>query len=274
MSKTFDMTDLGLVHYYLGVEVWKTSSSIFSLQTKYARSLFGRFKMINCKISSTPMEKALKLSSNTNSKAINESVYKKLVSSLIYLIATRPDLSFIVSFISRFMTAPKVEHWTVAKRVLRYVKGTIDFSIQYNKRKDPRLRRYTNSDWTGSIDDRKSAYGYVFNLDTGIVTWTIKKQHAIAPSSTEAKYRGECDANWLRRMLSYMQMQQTKPTPMLCDNQGVIKLAKNLVFHECTKHVDVHCHFHQTAYRGCIYRDAVLSHKGPNCRHSHQVFGS
>jgi hypothetical protein len=97
MSKTFDMIDLGLLHYYLGVEVWQISSSIFVSQTIYAKSLFDKFKMTDCKILSTPMEKGLKLSTKTNSKAVNELVYKQLVGSLIYLTSTRPDLSFAMS---------------------------------------------------------------------------------------------------------------------------------------------------------------------------------
>jgi hypothetical protein len=143
--------------------------------------------MTDCKISSTPMEKGLKLSAKTDSKAVNESIYRQLVGSLIYLTTTRPDLSFTVSFISRFMTTPKVEHWTTTKRVLRYVKGTLDFGILYNRSKDPRLCGYTDSDWVGSIDDRKSTSGYVFSLGTGAVTWTSKKQHVVSLSSTEAE---------------------------------------------------------------------------------------
>jgi hypothetical protein len=92
------------------------------------------------------MEKGLKLSAKTDSKSVSESLYRQLVGSLIYLTVTRPDLSFAVSFISRFMIAPKVEHWTAAKRVLRYVKGTLDFGILYNRSKDPRLCGYTDSD--------------------------------------------------------------------------------------------------------------------------------
>jgi hypothetical protein len=145
------------------------------------------------------------------------------------------------------MTALKVEHWTATKRVLRYVKGTLDFGILYNRRKDPRLCGFTNSDWEGCVDDRKSTFGYVFSLGMGAVTWTNKKQHVVSLSSIEVKYqgvvKGACEAVWLRRMLSNMKMQQTEPTPLLCDNQGVLKLAKNPVFHEHTKHVEIHCHF-------------------------------
>ena len=208
MSRAFDMTDLGLLHYCLGVEVWQTGRSIFVLLAKYVRSLLDKFRMEDCKISCTPMEKGMKLSDKTDSKAVSESLYRQLVGSLIYLTTTRPDPSFVVSFISRFMTMPEVEHWTTTKRALRYVKGTLDFGILYSGSKDPRLCVYTDSDWEGSVDDKKSTSGHVFGLGMGVVTWTSKKQHAVALSSTEAEYRGAlkgaCEAFWLRRMLSVM----------------------------------------------------------------------
>jgi hypothetical protein len=144
MSRAFDMTNLDLLHYCLGVEVWKIGSNIFVSQAKYARSLLDKFRMEDYKISPTPMEKGLKLSSKIDSKAVSESLYRQLVGSLIYLTTTRPDLSFAMSFISRFMTTPKVEHWTTTKRVLRYVKGTLDFGILYSRSKDPRLCGYTD----------------------------------------------------------------------------------------------------------------------------------
>ena len=110
MSKVFDMTDLGLLHYCLGVEVWQTGSNIFVSQAKYARSLLDKFKMIDCKTSSIPMEKGLKLLAKSDSNTVNESVYRQLVGSLIYLTTTTPNLSFVMSFISKFMSSPKVEH--------------------------------------------------------------------------------------------------------------------------------------------------------------------
>lgn len=93
----------------------------------------------------------------------------------------------------------------------------------------------------------RGQFGYVFSLGTGVVTWTSKKQKVVALSSTEVEYRGTvkvaCEAVWLRRMISDIQMSQAGPTPLFCDNQGVLKLAKNPVFHERTKHVELHCHF-------------------------------
>eukprot|EP00253_Pinus_taeda_P023816 PITA_23816 len=144
---------------------------------------------------------------------------------------------------------PKAEHWVAAKRVLTYVKGPPDFSILYSTSKDPRLIHFTNSDWVGFVDDRKSTYGYVFSLGTGAVIWTSKKQQEVALSSTEAEYQGTvkaaCEAVWLHRMRFDMKMSQARPSPLFCDNQGVLKLAKNPVFHERTKHVESHCHFIQ-----------------------------
>eukprot|EP00253_Pinus_taeda_P005139 PITA_05139 len=209
--------DLGLLHYCLGVEVWQTENNIFLSQSKYAKNLVDRFRMQDCKLATTPMERGLKLSTRSSSPLVDETLFRQLVGNLIYLTATRPDISFAVSYISRFMSAPKANHWIAAKRVLRYVSGTPDYA------------------------------GYVFSLGSSVVTWTSKKQQAVALSSTKAEYRGaakaSCEAVWLRRMLADMHVSQAGPTPLFCDNQGVLKLAKNLVFHERTKHVETHCHY-------------------------------
>eukprot|EP00253_Pinus_taeda_P001803 PITA_01803 len=247
LCRTFDMTDLGLLHYCLGVEVWQTENHIFLSQSKYAKNLVDRFRMQNCKPATTPMAPGLKLSAQSFSHLVDETLFRQLVGSLIYLTATRPDISFAVSYISRFMSAPKADHWIAAKRVLRYVHGTSNYGLLYTRSFDPILSGYTDSDWAGSIDDRKSTAGYVFSLGSGAVTWTSKKQQVVALSSIEAEYRGAvktaCEAVWLRCMLEDMHVSQTNPTSLFCDNQGVLKLAKNPVFHERTKHVETHCHY-------------------------------
>eukprot|EP00253_Pinus_taeda_P014834 PITA_14834 len=201
LCRTFDMTDFGLLHYCLGVEVWQTENHIFLSQSKYAQNLVDRFRMQDCKPATTPMEPGLKLSAQSSSLSVDETLFRQLVGSLIYLTATRPDISFAVSYISRFMSAPKSDHWIAAKRVLRYVCGTSDYGLLYTCNSDPILNVYTDSDWAGSVDDRKSTAGYVFSLGSNIVTWTSKKQQAVALSSTEAEYRGavkaSCEAVWL-----------------------------------------------------------------------------
>ncbi|XP_059070582.1 uncharacterized mitochondrial protein AtMg00810-like [Cryptomeria japonica] len=156
LCQSFDMTDLGLLHYCLGVEVGQTDNNIFISQSKYAKSLLDKFRMRNCKPSSTPMEKWLKLSAKSDSPVVDESLFKQLVAT---------------------------------KRVLRYVKSTSDFGILYGRSKGPRLIGFTDQNWAGFVDERKSTSGYVFNLGTGAITWTNKKQQAVALSSTESKYQ-------------------------------------------------------------------------------------
>lgn len=156
------------------------------------------------------MEKGLKLSTKSDSPIVDETKFRQLVGSLIDLTATRPDISFDVSYIFGFMRAPKADHWIAAKRVLRYVKGTSDYGILYTRCNDPKLIGYIDLDCVGLVDDKNSISGYVFSLGTGAVTWSSKKQHATALSSAEVEYWGTvkaaCEAVWLRRMLSNMQM--------------------------------------------------------------------
>eukprot|EP00253_Pinus_taeda_P027594 PITA_27594 len=125
--------------------------------------------------------------------------------------------------------------------------GLLHYCLGVEVCSDPTLNGYTGSDWAGSFNDRKSTAGYVFSLGSGAITWTSNKQQAVALSSTEAEYRGavkaSCEAVWFRRMLADMHVSQVGPTPLFCDNQGVLKLARNPVFHERTKHVETHCHY-------------------------------
>jgi len=127
-------------------------------------------------------------SSKTDSKVVNESFYRKLVGSSLYLIVIRPNLSYTTSFISIFMTLLKVEHWTTTNRVLKYVKGTLDFSILYSRSKDPMLCGHTYSNWASCVDDRKTTYKYVFSLGTREITGTNKKQLAVALTLIEIEY--------------------------------------------------------------------------------------
>lgn len=141
-------------------------------------------------------------------------------------------------------------------------KGHLTFGILYSKSKDPQLISFTNSDWAGFIDDRKSTFGYVFSLGTNAVSWTNEKQHEVALSSIEAKYRGTvkkaCEAMWLWRMLSNIKMSQAGPSPLIYNNQGALKLAKNPIFHKRTKHVKFHCHFIQSLMKMGLWYSSMF----------------
>ncbi|XP_057852775.2 secreted RxLR effector protein 161-like [Cryptomeria japonica] len=168
------------------------------------------------------METWPNLSAKSDSPPIDEAQFRQLVGSLIYLTFTRPDLSFVVRYISRFMIAPMVDHWVAMKHMLRYVKGTFDYGLVYTRSHEPRLSGFIDSDWEGSVDDRKSKSGYVFILGFGAVTWTTKNKQAVALSSIEEEYRGAtkatCEVVWLRQMLTDMQISQAGPTPLFYDN--------------------------------------------------------
>jgi len=189
----------------------------------------------------------LKLSKEDSSKDFDPSVYNSIVGSLMYLTATRPDIMYAVSLISRFMEKPKETHWQAAKRIMRYVKGTKRYGIFYTVSECSDLVGYTDSDWAGSVDDRKSTSGYVFHIGSGAISWASKKQPIVALSTAEAEYvaatAAACQAIWMRRMLRSLCQEQATTTIIFCDNSSAIALSKNSVFHKRTKHIDTKFHY-------------------------------
>ena len=155
------MTDLWLI-YFLGIEVKQTENGILISQEKYVTNFLERFNMKNIKSSPTPTVMGLKLSKEYCNKNVNPTLYKGMVGSLMYLTASRPDIMYAISLISRFMKTPKETHFQETKIILRYVNGTKDYGVLYFATDDFKLIGYTNSDWARSVDDRKSTSGYVF----------------------------------------------------------------------------------------------------------------
>eukprot|EP00253_Pinus_taeda_P010951 PITA_10951 len=170
-----------------------------------------------------------------------------LTGKLLYLTHTRPDLSFAVGLIARFMQDPHESHWKATKRILRYVRGTVLFGIHYSAEASPLLVGFTDSDWVGDLDDRKSTAGYVFTLFSGPITWAGKKKSAIYLSSAEAKYCGAIEASkeapWLRQILSEFGFHQQHSITIWCDNQSAIQLCKYPVKHQRSKHIELHMQF-------------------------------
>ncbi|XP_019054613.1 PREDICTED: uncharacterized protein LOC109115257 [Nelumbo nucifera] len=126
-----------------------------------------------------------KLSKEDGAELLDVSIYKSLVDSLIYLTNTRPDIVLAVSIVSRYMNKPSKVHFGVAKRILRYVKGTKNFGLKYESENDCKLVGFSKSDWASSIDDRKSTIGYIFSLGSKVISWSSKKQNIVALSSAE-----------------------------------------------------------------------------------------
>ncbi|KAL0316667.1 UNVERIFIED_CONTAM: Retrovirus-related Pol polyprotein from transposon TNT 1-94 [Sesamum radiatum] len=188
MMKTFEMSDLGLMHFFLGIEINQEKEGIFICQRKYTETLLKKFKMESCKTVTTPLVTGEKYQKEDGSQKVDGSMYRSLIGSLLYLTATRPDIMFATCLLSRFMQSPSQVHYAAAKRILRYLRGTKDFGIWYKSTNDAKLVGYTDSDWAGSVDDMKSTSGYTFSLGSGIFTWASKKQATVAQSSAEAEY--------------------------------------------------------------------------------------
>jgi hypothetical protein len=152
--------------------------------------------------------------------------------------------------LSKFMTDPKTSHMAAAKRVLRYVKGTTSLGVFYRRsveNSEDDLKVYTDSDYAGNVEDRRSTAGYVFFLSEGAVAWSSRKQPVVTLSTTEAEYVAAaacaCHSIWMKRVLNSLGFSSYKCVKIFCDNSSTIKLSKNPIFHGRTKHIDVKFHF-------------------------------
>ena len=188
MKIEFDMTDLGIMKYFLGIEVLQKADGIFITQRKYAQEILERFNMDQCNSVHNPVVPSFKLTKDEEGVEVDTTVYKQMVGSLMYLTATRPDLMFIVSLISRYMERPTESHLLAAKRALRYIKGTVILGLFYKKGGSEELVGYTDSDYAGDQDDRKSTSGYVFLMSSGAISWSSKKQPVVTLSTNEAEF--------------------------------------------------------------------------------------
>ncbi|GKV36625.1 hypothetical protein SLEP1_g44733 [Rubroshorea leprosula] len=247
MMAEFDMSDLGLMHYYLGIEVDQYAAGIFISQKKYVQDILDRFRMKDCNPVSTPIDAGMKLVKNPEGKKVNSTLYKQIVGSLMYLTATRPDIMHAVSLISRYMESPKEMHLLAAKRILRYLKGTVEYGLFYKKREKSDMFGFTNSDFARDVDDRKSTYGYVFMMGTAAVSWSSRKQPIVTLSTTEVEFVAAtscaCQAIWLLRILEECHFKQEEPLIIFCDSNSTIKLSKNPILHGRCKHIDVRNYF-------------------------------
>mgnify|MGYP001791670327 CR=1 FL=1 len=247
MMDTFEMSNLGLMHYFLGMEIKQEEEGIFISQKKYTEDMLKKFRMQDCKPVVTPLIPNEKLKKEDGSKPANATNYRSLIGSLLYLTATRPDIMYATSLLSRFMESPSETHYGAAKRLLRYLQGTINYGIWYKPSPDSQIVGYTDSDWAGSQDDMKSTSGYAFTLGSGIFSWGSKKQDSVALSSAEAEYvaaaGAACQAIWLKRILADMGELQDSATEIYCDNKSAIAMARNPVQHNRTKHIDIKYHF-------------------------------
>jgi hypothetical protein len=189
MTHLFKMSDLGELSFYLGIAVQQRGGTITLQQTAYAKKLLQRAGMEECNPCSVPMEARLKLSRSGAGNLVDATHYRSIVGGLRYLVHTRPDISYAVGYVSRFMEAPTSEHLAAVKHLLRYVAGTLSYGIVYGRgRGAPNLLGFSDADLAGDVDDRKSTTGMIFFLGRSPVSWQSRKQRVVAASSCESEY--------------------------------------------------------------------------------------
>jgi hypothetical protein len=249
MKNKFAMTDLGKMKYFLGIEVVQNRQGIFICQHKYASDILDRFGMKECNKVCSPIVPGSKLIKDEKGKAVDATEYKRIIGCLMYLLATRPDLTFSVCLAARYMERPTEMHLASVKRILRYLKGTLSFGMMYRSNVGQNLimQGWTDSDYAGDYDDRKSTSGYVFTMGSSAVCWSSKKQPIVTLSTTEAEFvaaaSSACQCIWLRNVLAHLHLNQKTATIINCDNSSSIKLSKNPILHGRCKHIDVRYHF-------------------------------
>ncbi|KAJ0558737.1 putative RNA-directed DNA polymerase [Helianthus annuus] len=258
MKTLFDMSDLGLLSYYLGIEVQQNDKGITLKQSAYAKKILKLAGMADCNAAQYPMENKLQLTKEGEGAEVDPTHYRRLIGSLRYLLHTRPDLCYSVGVVSRYMENPKQSHLTAVKHIIRYIKGTIHNGLKYQAGGDGRLVGYSDSSFGTDVEDRRGTSGTVFYFANNVITWSSQKQRTVALSSCEAEFMAAttaaCQALWLRNLLSEVSGSESQCVELMVDNEGAIALMKNPVFHGRSKHIDTKYHF----IRECVERGLIV----------------
>ena len=249
LCRRFEMVDKGEAHHVLGMSIKRDrkAKTLFISQPKYVENVLQRFGMEDCKPVSTPMEPGKKFQKlSDDEESFDTQTYQQAMGCLAYAsTATRSDIAAAVGTLSRYMANPSKDHWMGVKRILRYLKRTLNYG--FSDSENDKIVGFADADWAGDVDSGCSISGYVFQIGSSTVSWCSRKQATVAKSTTEAEYvslsLATQEAVWLRRLMNDLGNRMMLPTLIYEDNQGAIQPSRNPKFHNRTKHIDVCYHF-------------------------------
>ena len=251
LMNEFRMTDLGRLHHFLGIQITFSNGGLALSQSHFFRDVLERFDMSDCNPCKTPLD--TKLPVELEGECIVDSKpYRQLVRCLMYgMLATRPDISMAVNFFSRFLSNATERQWRGLKRVLKYIKGTLHVSLNFDKTSSNyQLHGFADADWAGDTD-RKSTSGFLFCLGNSLVQWSTQKQCTVALSTTEAEYialaSGVSELLWLLKLFKDLGVSFKNPPLLHEDNLSCIH-SLSRVEHKKLKHIDVKFHFLKDLY--------------------------
>lgn len=255
LSKNFKMKYLGPASSILGIRIMRDNEkkTISIDQSQYIREVLERFNMKNCNAVISPLEPGIRISkemcptSEADKDLMKNVPYRPAIGSLLFIaITTRPDIAFAVNLLSRYCENPGIRHWGAIKRIFRYLRGTVEMKLTYGG-DDLHLTGYTDADWAGDLDQRKSTSGYIFTLYGGAISWSSRRQPTVALSSTESEYMsavsGIQEAIWLRSLYSELFKREFIEIPLHVDNRGAIHLLLNNAVSSRTKHIQIKIEF-------------------------------
>lgn len=213
--------------------------------------------MLGCKPSSTPMARDTRLLS-TDGKALEDPTqYRRLVGQLIYLLNTRPDISYVVQQLSQHMNQPTDIHYSAAMCILRYLKASPTQGIMFTTKLTLQLKAFSDSDSATCLETRRPVTGYCIYLGDYLISWKSKKQANVSRSSSEVEYRSMastvCELQWLTNLLTKLRIPFTNPTLLYCDNASTIHIANNSSYHERMKHIGLDFHFVREKFRQHLF---------------------
>jgi len=246
MTEEYEMSMMGELNFFLGLQVKQTKDGIFISQEKYVNDILTKYNFHGTREMKTPMSAPVSLDSDVDGPSVDHTTYRGMIGSLMYATASRPDIMFATCLCARYQSNPKESHMLAVKRIYRYLKGSPRLGLWYPKDSGLELMGYSDSDHAGCKIDRKSTTGGCHFLGGKLVSWTSKKQTSVSTSTAEAEYvsAASCCAQilWMKNQLTDYGVQYTK-TPIFCDNTSAIAITQNPVMHSKTKHIDIRYHF-------------------------------